>query len=547
MAKNNNLTDFLTDVADAIRQKKGTSASINPQDFSKEIKGIYDIVTQGIQEKAVTFYDYDGTILYSFTKEEFLRLGSMPPLPTRKGMTYQQWNWYYEDAVQHLAKYDIIEIAATCITADGKTRLYISVDTYNDGLLKLRIGFSEILVQWGDGTEDMYSSGSDYTTITHEYREIGDYCISITVISGALLLGDDINLAGTIRSNHIAFLYKVEIGENCFFRDGLFNSAYRLTSINVPQGITYIPQVGFSECYSLPFIGIPYGCETIARLAFAECSTLKVVSLPNTIKKVGEPGYSGNTGAVFQFSGIRRIYISGSIKSDYLFQSCFSLKEAYLPEYFDIGQYMFESCALRRIDIPEGVSIIRRFAFQYCRASYIKFPSTLTKVEGSLSYLLELTVADFTSCATVIDFSGFYPASRMHSKFKAVVADAMFEDWLEKLITVSDKVGDYVSWPFVSTDVIPSECISLEISPLKAEVDASTTRVGLKISGLVNGRKITTGEVVENAIYKATVYSEEFEQNTSSEAITRELSYTLLGVTATTTITQAGVATTTES
>jgi hypothetical protein len=95
--------------------------------------------------------------------------------------------------------------------------------------------------------------------------------------------------------------------------------------------------------------------------------------------------------------------------------------------------------------------------------------------------------------------------------------------------------------------VIPSECISLEISPLKAEVDASTTRVGLKISGLVNGRKITTGEVVENAIYKATVYSEEFEQNTSSEAITRELSYTLLGVTATTTITQAGVATTTES
>lgn len=40
MAKNNNLTDFLTDVADAIRAKKGTTEPINPQDFSVEIASI---------------------------------------------------------------------------------------------------------------------------------------------------------------------------------------------------------------------------------------------------------------------------------------------------------------------------------------------------------------------------------------------------------------------------------------------------------------------------------------------------------------------------
>lgn len=40
MAKNDNLTDFLTDVADAIREKKGTTEKINPQEFSNEIKGI---------------------------------------------------------------------------------------------------------------------------------------------------------------------------------------------------------------------------------------------------------------------------------------------------------------------------------------------------------------------------------------------------------------------------------------------------------------------------------------------------------------------------
>ena len=40
MAKTDNLDDFLVDVADAIRAKKGTSDLINPQDFSTEIESI---------------------------------------------------------------------------------------------------------------------------------------------------------------------------------------------------------------------------------------------------------------------------------------------------------------------------------------------------------------------------------------------------------------------------------------------------------------------------------------------------------------------------
>lgn len=40
MGKDNNIQDFLTDVADAIREKKGTTDLINPQDFSNEIASI---------------------------------------------------------------------------------------------------------------------------------------------------------------------------------------------------------------------------------------------------------------------------------------------------------------------------------------------------------------------------------------------------------------------------------------------------------------------------------------------------------------------------
>ena len=57
MAKNNNLQDFLTDVANSIRTKTGTTDQINAQDFSSKIEsietgitpsGTLDITTNGI-------------------------------------------------------------------------------------------------------------------------------------------------------------------------------------------------------------------------------------------------------------------------------------------------------------------------------------------------------------------------------------------------------------------------------------------------------------------------------------------------------------------
>lgn len=51
MSKQNNLTDFLTDIANSIRNKKGTTAKINPQNFSQEIRSIetYEpVATDGI-------------------------------------------------------------------------------------------------------------------------------------------------------------------------------------------------------------------------------------------------------------------------------------------------------------------------------------------------------------------------------------------------------------------------------------------------------------------------------------------------------------------
>ena len=119
MAKNNNLTDFLTDVANAIRAKKGTTAKINPQDFTSEIASIE---TGGaVSKNGVNFYDYDGTLLHSYTKDDFLSLSALPDRPTREGLICQGWNYTLGKAKEYVTNYGVLDMGATYITDDGKT------------------------------------------------------------------------------------------------------------------------------------------------------------------------------------------------------------------------------------------------------------------------------------------------------------------------------------------------------------------------------------------------------------------------------------------
>ena len=56
MAKDNNLQDFLTDIADAIREKKGTTEKINPQDFATEIANL----SGGEETSNIEYLDISG-------------------------------------------------------------------------------------------------------------------------------------------------------------------------------------------------------------------------------------------------------------------------------------------------------------------------------------------------------------------------------------------------------------------------------------------------------------------------------------------------------
>ena len=287
MAKNNNLTDFLTDVANAIRAKKGTTAKINPQDFSSEIASISTGGGGGgstggaVAKSDVNFYDCDGTLLHSYTKSAFLALSALPDLPIREGLTCQGWNYTLAKAKEYVTSYGVLDIGAMYITDDGKTRLYITIAA--EGRMTVPLYFTQttangVTIDWGDGSATQTLSGTGNKKTTHTYASIGDYVITLKVNSGTLGLGHGSSsycVMGSTGNNgkvYCNMLQKVEIGSNVTsIGSYAFYYCYSLASVVIPSGVTSIGRYAFYYCYSLASVVIPSSVTSIGSDAFCGC------------------------------------------------------------------------------------------------------------------------------------------------------------------------------------------------------------------------------------------------------------------------------------
>ena len=463
MAKNDNLKDYLTDLADAIREKEGSSEPINPQDFSdriKAIKGGMDIpegyepflavdddfaVRSESQDnsgfkskykgeeidalldlvgeesikpkptasaKAVNFRDYDGTVLYSYTKDEFLALKELPPLPTREGLICQEWNWDYADAKEYVQEYGVLEVGATYITDDGKTRLYISIAAEGrmDVPLRLQQSVSNgVVVDWGDGSATETFTGTFATILRHTYGKVGDYVITLEVLDGTLTLEGSSSYGIFADSMRVYgnMLQKVEVGNGMTtIGEYAFRNCYSLASVVIPNSVTSIGNNAFYYCYSLASVVIPNSVTSIGNNAFYNCYSLASVVIPNNVTSIGS----------------------------YAFNGCFSLASVVIPNNVtSIVSYAFYNCySLASVVIPNNVTSIGNNAFYNCYSlASVVIPNNVTSIgNNALNSCTSLAILDFRTHTSVPTLSNTNAFSSFASDCKIVVPDALYDTWI---------------------------------------------------------------------------------------------------------------------
>ena len=255
-----------------------------PYDALKKVDVTVNVASGGGSSESakwddVTFIDYDGSVLYSYSLAEAQALTELPALPSHEGLVCQGWNWTLE-AIKALNR--PVTVGAMYITDDGATKLHIRIATVGRMTVPLYIGqtvANGVSIDWGDGSAAKTLSGTGNVNTSHTYAEPGDYVISLMPQDGCTLsFGDGSSshcVMGSTENNgnvYCNMLQEVYVGKNVTSISGYaFQKCPSLASITIPDGVTSIGNSAFAYCYSLASITIPDGVTSIGNSAFAYC------------------------------------------------------------------------------------------------------------------------------------------------------------------------------------------------------------------------------------------------------------------------------------
>jgi hypothetical protein len=142
---------------------------------------------------AVVFYDYDGTILYAFDKNDIMGALKRPSnisSPNVKSAVATGWNKSLKEIQDEVEISGYTEVgqvythtfekyntsAAMKVSVVDKELATISMVWRNLGLTDKLVEINEeFIIDWGDGTSNIFIPGVDNQIITHTYSNIGNY------------------------------------------------------------------------------------------------------------------------------------------------------------------------------------------------------------------------------------------------------------------------------------------------------------------------------------------------------------------------------------
>ena len=230
-----------------------------------------------VKRNDVNFFDYDGTLLYSYSWEEARELTNLPEAPSHEDMNFVEWNYTLEDIKEQGAEFIIID--GNWYDAGTIKEMEIEGETYK---CILEPGYS-------------YEQEDVWIIITQGNFEKGSLCYWANNGTGEWVIDrddDGIPWDGYVEET-INYVGKVDVGA-CYedFRGNAVSSPYSnvliiprgvedigsnnvsgvFTVVSIPNTVTLISSNAFKNAYFLNELKVPYNCYVAdGYVAFYNC------------------------------------------------------------------------------------------------------------------------------------------------------------------------------------------------------------------------------------------------------------------------------------
>lgn len=183
-----------------------------------------------------------------------------------------------------------------------------------------------------------------------------------------------------------------------YIGNNAFEGCSGLTSVTIGTSVTYIGSNAFTSCSNLPSITIPDSVTFIGNAAFWDCSKLETVYFNATHCTDGYSPFMDNLKTVIvgdnvdcigseMFSNCRdlsSVTLGKSVVSimDRAFAQCRNLTEIEFPETLEyIGKSSFEHCGLNKIVLPQSLKELGDRSFEWCSSlTDVVFPANLKSI-----------------------------------------------------------------------------------------------------------------------------------------------------------------------